>query len=148
MKFFALSLAATLWVCCDGCTVFIVGKKASKDGSVMISHSNDGEFETDPRLIKIPAADYPSGSNRAVYYSPESYPRYVGYERGDIPEYFPKEGQQPFEPIGFIPQVNKTVRKILKMNFEDETKWCIGWRCLTSLTPLPSLLSLRTPMER
>eukprot|EP00592_Proboscia_alata_P007301 CAMPEP_0194354598 /NCGR_PEP_ID=MMETSP0174-20130528/2719_1 /TAXON_ID=216777 /ORGANISM="Proboscia alata, Strain PI-D3" /LENGTH=56 /DNA_ID=CAMNT_0039123601 /DNA_START=115 /DNA_END=282 /DNA_ORIENTATION=+ len=34
----------------NGCTVFFVGKDASTDGSVMITHSNDGEFDTDPRL--------------------------------------------------------------------------------------------------
>lgn len=91
------------------CTVFIVGKDASADGSVMCSHSNDGEFDTDPRLVKIPAADYPPGTSRPVYYSPESYPRYVGHER-KIAEYFPKEGEshEEFKPIGFIPQVRHT----------------------------------------
>ena len=50
----------------DGCTVFVVGKDASTDGSVMVSHSNDGEFDTDPRLVKIPAADYKPGDKRPV----------------------------------------------------------------------------------
>lgn len=78
----------------------------------MVSHSNDGEFDTDPRLVKIPAADYAEGSERPVYFSPESYPRYVGTERGIIPEYYPqKEGeeqQKEFQPIGYIPQVPHT----------------------------------------
>mmetsp|Transcript_25899 Transcript_25899/g.56764 ORF Transcript_25899/g.56764 Transcript_25899/m.56764 type:complete len:661 (-) Transcript_25899:423-2405(-) len=91
------------------CTVFVVGRNASADGSVMCSHSNDGEFDTDPRLVKVPAADYPPDSLRPVYFSPENYPRYVGYER-KIPEYYPKEGEkhESFQPIGFIPQVPHT----------------------------------------
>ena len=91
------------------CTVFVVGKDASADGSVMCSHSNDGEFDTDPRLVKVPAADYPPDSLRPVYFSPESYPRYVGYER-KIPEYYPKEGEnhESFQSIGYIPQVSRT----------------------------------------
>jgi dipeptidase len=93
----------------SACTVFIVGKDASADGSVMCSHSNDGHFDTDPRLVKVPAMEYKPGDRRPVFYSPESYPRYVGHDRG-IPEYYPKEGErhQPFEPIGYIPQVNRT----------------------------------------
>mmetsp|Transcript_30981 Transcript_30981/g.72982 ORF Transcript_30981/g.72982 Transcript_30981/m.72982 type:complete len:627 (+) Transcript_30981:130-2010(+) len=93
----------------QACTVFAVGKDASADGSVMCSHSNDGEFDTDPRLVKVPAADYPPGSRRPIYFSPESYPRYVGYER-KIPEYYPKEGEnhESFVPIGYIPQVPHT----------------------------------------
>ncbi|KAL3919149.1 MAG: hypothetical protein SGILL_003900, partial [Bacillariaceae sp.] len=108
MKIFPLVLATILWQFSNACTVFIVGKKASADGSVMVTHSNDGEFETDPRLVKIPAAEYPAGAKRPVYFSPESYPRYVGTERGDIPEYYPKDGQQAFDAIGYIPQVGNT----------------------------------------
>jgi dipeptidase len=74
----------------------------------MVTHSNDGEFETDPRLVKIPSAEYPIGAQRPVFFSPESYPRYVGTERGHIPEYYPRKGQRSFEAIGYIPQVNKT----------------------------------------
>mmetsp|Transcript_9162 Transcript_9162/g.22756 ORF Transcript_9162/g.22756 Transcript_9162/m.22756 type:complete len:624 (+) Transcript_9162:94-1965(+) len=91
------------------CTVFLVGKDASADGSVMCSHSNDGEFDTDPRLVKVPAVEYKPGDQRPIFFSPESYPRYVGLDRG-IPEYYPKEGEhhEPFEPIGYIPQVSRT----------------------------------------
>jgi len=101
-----------------GCTVFIVGKNATVDNSVLVSHSNDGEFDTDPRLVKVPAADHRPGSMRPIFFSPESYPRYVGYDRG-IPEYFPKiidadtdqehtQTQASFVPIGSIPQVPHT----------------------------------------
>jgi len=99
----------------DACTVFIVGKDASADGSVLVSHSNDGEFDTDPRLVKIPPSSSRFGSSsdgqqqrqqkmRPIFFSPESYPRYVGTDRGNIPPYAPVGNQKPFEPIGFVPE--------------------------------------------
>lgn len=91
-----------------GCTVFIVGKEASADGSVMVSHSNDGEFETDPRLVKVPAQDFgDSDAKRPVFLSPENYPRYVGHARL-VPEYYPTDDNEAFVPIGYIPQVPHT----------------------------------------
>lgn len=62
-------------------TTFVVGKKASIDGSVLATHSNDGGGTTDPRLVKITAADYPAGSARPIWVSPENYPRYIGSAR-------------------------------------------------------------------
>mmetsp|Transcript_38523 Transcript_38523/g.57751 ORF Transcript_38523/g.57751 Transcript_38523/m.57751 type:complete len:630 (-) Transcript_38523:177-2066(-) len=91
----------------EGCTVFIAGKDATVDGSVLVSHSNDGDFTTDPRLVKIPPADYPPDTLRPVYFSPEEYPRYVGTDR-NAPEYYPKSDQSSFVPIGHIPQVAHT----------------------------------------
>ena len=74
------------------------------DGSTIGSHSDDGK--TDPRLILVPRAHYPANSVRNVYWDPEDYPRYVGYERG--PGYHPLPGQNVSIPIGSIPQVNTT----------------------------------------
>lgn len=92
----------------DACTVFLAGPHATKDGSTLVSHSNDGEFETDPRLVKVPARDYPPNAQRPVYFSPENYPRYVGTERG-VPEYYPNANySSSFKPIGYIPQVSHT----------------------------------------
>jgi len=113
-RFYLLSSVSLLTLLgrrtCESCTVFIVGKDASIDGSVMVSHSNDGEFETDPRLVKVQAQDYSLDDNpmRPIFFSPENYPRYVGYER-QIPEYYPNdENPNSFEPIGYIPQVSHT----------------------------------------
>lgn len=36
----------------------LVGKLASKDGSVMATHSADGEGTTDSRLLFVPARTY------------------------------------------------------------------------------------------
>ena len=110
MKSILFLLCLNLLEFVQSCTVFIVGKDASKDGSVLVSHSNDGEFETDPRLVKVPAQDFPSNSTRPVFYSPENYPRYVGYDRG-VPEYYPNSSSSAmsiFSPIGHIPQVSHT----------------------------------------
>eukprot|EP01031_Cornospumella_fuschlensis_P029260 gene29260-35321_t len=96
-----------------GCTTFAVGQKATVDGSVMATHSNDGGGTTDGRLIRIPAQYYPPNSLRPIWNSPENYPRYVGTVRG-AEEYFPENclaGQahcHSFSPIGYIPQVNHT----------------------------------------
>lgn len=96
------------------CTTTIVGKDASADGSVMVSHSDDGL--SDPSLIYVPAMDHKPGSLRAVFYStvaldykPEwgadATHRMVTKERGpgyDIP------GIPSSVPLGFIPQVAHT----------------------------------------
>ena len=61
------------------CTNLVVGKKASKDGSVIISYSQDdyGAFEP---LRVIPAADHPAGTMHPLYHY-ES-----GNYLGEIPE--------------------------------------------------------------
>jgi dipeptidase len=110
MGWITTTITTTYITPAEACTVFLVGKDASIDGSVMVSHSNDGEFETDPRLVKIPSVVYPEPNTvRPIYFSPEGYPRYVGTGRGDIPEYYPtSSSQKDFIPIGYIPQVNHT----------------------------------------
>jgi len=49
------------------CTTTLTGKDASSDGSVMVSHSDDGLG--DGRLIYVPAMDYKPGALRSVFYS-------------------------------------------------------------------------------
>jgi dipeptidase len=96
------------WVA-DGCSVFGVGKKATKDGSVIISHSDDGDPSNDARLIYVPAKHHAPGAKRPIFYSGESFPRYVGDARG--PGYSPSpetKGYNVSKPIGYIDQVNHT----------------------------------------
>jgi dipeptidase len=89
------------------CTTVLVGKGATADGSVIATHSNDGEGTTDPRLVKIPAASWAAGSKRPIWPNPESYPRYVGTER--LAEaYYPKPGEPVSQAVGEIDQVNQT----------------------------------------
>jgi dipeptidase len=94
----------------QGCTTLLLGKKATADGSVIATHSNDGEGTTDPRLVRIPAADWPAGATRPVWPNPESYPRYVGKAR--LAEAYYPEAYHPPQPesavLGEIPQVNHT----------------------------------------
>lgn len=101
---------------CSACTTIAVGKGATVDGSVLSSHSNDGEGDTDPRLVLIPASDWPeANSTRSIFYSPESFPRYVGPDRAAIPvEAYATgngdNGPTAFVPICHIPQVSHTFK--------------------------------------
>ncbi|MFP4657709.1 MAG: dipeptidase [Desulfonatronovibrionaceae bacterium] len=114
----SLLISSLILVFCSGpvhsCTTTIVGKKASKDGSVMVSHSDDGLG--DARLIHVPAMDHEPGSRRTVYYTPCSLgykekwnksrtqrlitdTRGPGYKNPDLPQ---------SKPLGYIPQVRHT----------------------------------------
>ena len=59
----------------------------------MATHSDDGAYGADSRLLLTPAADHAPGSMRPVYYDTEDYP------------HDPSPGQKP---IGYIPEVNHT----------------------------------------
>ena len=86
MKRFSILLGASLLLMFNvqysmvhACTNLVVGKKASKDGSVIISYSQDdyGSFEP---LRVIPAADHPAGAMHPLYhYESNNY-------LGEIPE--------------------------------------------------------------
>mmetsp|Transcript_94465 Transcript_94465/g.244409 ORF Transcript_94465/g.244409 Transcript_94465/m.244409 type:complete len:611 (-) Transcript_94465:350-2182(-) len=88
------------------CTTLAVGRQASADGSVFLSHSDDAETNGDARLCYVPAADHAPGTQRPIYFAVEDYPRYVGTDRGSC--YQPQPGQAPYEPIGWIPEVAHT----------------------------------------
>jgi len=99
---FGGALASTTYAC----TTLVVGKAASADGSVLLTHSDDGENNGDARLCEIPAASHLPGKRRPIYFAFEDYPRYVGRNRG--PCYMPTGDQKPYVPIGHIPQVSQT----------------------------------------
>jgi len=90
----------------DRCTTITVGRKASKDGSTMTTHTNDCH-QCDSRVMRVPAKDHAPGSLRPVYMAENmEYPRYIGYSRG--PAYHPIGDQTPSTPIGYIPEVAHT----------------------------------------
>lgn len=110
-----LALAAPVLAC----TTTLVGKKASADGSVMVSHSDDGL--SDARLVYVPAKDHKPGSMRPVYYSAcalDYKPQWGGTPAHRIvdadraPGYAtggkPGTGDPKSVPLGFIPQVAHT----------------------------------------
>lgn len=102
------------------CTVTLVGKKASADGSVMVSHSDDGL--NDARLVYVPARDHKPGAMRPVYYSHCSLDykpqwgatvshRIVDGTRAPAYDTAAKKGRPgdpKSVPLGFIPQVAHT----------------------------------------
>lgn len=68
MKKIILTLSAILFAVVTGnaCTNFLVGKKASKDGSVFISYSADS-YGMSGFVAHFPAATYPEGAMRDIY---------------------------------------------------------------------------------
>lgn len=93
----------------------LVGKDATTDGSVLVSHSDDDAID-DRRIIYVPAMDHAPGSVRPVYYdqaslgyNPQYTPtynkRYVGRSRGPGYE---DPGLPQSIALGCIPQVPHT----------------------------------------
>ncbi|KAF0709778.1 Aste57867_5763 [Aphanomyces stellatus] len=96
----------------DRCTAILVGAKASASGSPMTTHTADCS-SCDFRLAKVPPQQHAPGSMRNVPLLRQTYPRYVGKDRG-APEYFKENLDQGFYDwhetpiIGQIPQVETT----------------------------------------
>jgi dipeptidase len=85
----------------EGCTVILVGKKASTDGSVMVTHTADCGL-CDWTFRYIPAEDHEPGSMRKIYHIDQikTWPPEVG-QKWDV---VLKEGFTGLE----IPQVLRT----------------------------------------
>ena len=108
--FIAVAISLPAWAC----TVTLTGKKATLDGSVMVSHSDDGL--SDARMIYVPAMNHKPGSLRPVFYAhyaldykpqwgASETQRMMTRDRGpgyDTP------GVPPSIPLGYIPQVPHT----------------------------------------
>jgi len=127
------------------CTVIAVGKHATSDGSVMVTHANDGM--RDFRVVRVPGQHYPDNTQRAVYYDysangylPEyggvPYLRYVGYDRG--PAYV-NQKLPANKPIGYIPQVPQTYTYYEgTYGIMNEKQLSIGeTTCPSKVTPKP-----------
>jgi dipeptidase len=74
----------------DGCTVIAVGKKASADGSVILSHTDAGP---DSRVYVVPAAKHKAGATTPVYWGIQDAKRPL---------------RDDGEVLGTIPQVPET----------------------------------------
>jgi len=88
----------------EACTVIIVGKNASVDGSVMSTHTCDCGV-CDWTFRYIPAADWPAGSTRKIYHIDQffAYPPDVGLKWEKIRDNFSGlEIPQPAHTFGYI----------------------------------------------
>ena len=117
-KMFVVFIAALLSLLfispSPACTIMAVGKNASTDGSVMVSHTNDGL--SDPRAIYIPAMDHPKGAKRAIFYSHNALgfkPEYgasqtVRLNTKELGPGYDAPNAPKSVPIDYIPQVEHT----------------------------------------
>ena len=115
------------WVLLPGggalaCTVLFAGRSATQDGSVMASHSDDGEGDSDPRVVRVDAKKFPSKTSyprrnpnsqqnlRNIRPDVETFPRFVGSGYGET--YEPTQPwnakYKPTTPVGSIEQVEST----------------------------------------
>jgi len=74
------------------CTIIVVGKTASADGSIIISHTDTGQ---DSRIFVVPAMTFKPGEKAAVYWGIQDADRPL-HDDGEI--------------LGYIPQVEKTYK--------------------------------------
>ncbi|EOD33533.1 hypothetical protein EMIHUDRAFT_229695 [Emiliania huxleyi CCMP1516] len=98
-RVFIALLAASLGTA-KACTAYAAGKGATKDGSVIVSHSDDGAGSSDHDLSDNATAWRP------VWPDDEDWPRFVGKSRGST--YEPLPGQSLTKPAGFVKQVAHT----------------------------------------
>ncbi len=111
-----VSLTLAFFVPVFACTTTLVGKKASADGSVLVSHSDDAMG--DQRLVYVPAKDHEPGSMRQIYYSHCAMgfkPEWGGNQvfrlnaKDIAPAYDMTSTDVPLSvPLGAIPQVPHT----------------------------------------
>jgi len=97
------------------CTTIAIGNKSTKDGSTLISYNADCA-ECDWRVNKVPARDWPSGSQRPVYLLSGTYPLHVRDDHGttwyidnlEQSEYTEQWKDMKGTILGYIPQVDHT----------------------------------------
>ncbi len=87
------------------CTTMLITKGATKDGSVIVAHTDDDEFG-DQRLVYVPAKDYPKNAKRPLYkFDTSNYPRYVGTSLSTA---YDLSNYPATKPLGYIDQVEHT----------------------------------------
>lgn len=107
----------------EACTVIGIGREASADGSVMVAHTDDSGGMGDPRLVHVPARDWPAGAMRPVYLSIADYPRLIAPDRApDYSPASPAHANLPWAtPLGAIPQVHCTTA------LRTAPRWAADW---------------------
>ena len=109
------AMLSLMGVSAEACTVMVVTKGASEDGSMIVAHSNDGRG-AEMNLIHVPAKDHPKGSMRPVYPTAvalDEMPEYNAFEQPNLvaperSEEYDFPGKPHTKPIGFIPEVEHT----------------------------------------
>ena len=99
----------------EACTIMLVTKGASTDGSVFVSHSNDG-FGADPNVAFIPAKNHKKGSLRPVYPTAAAVGELPEYNYFNVPQLVAPERSDDYnfpdkpltKAIGYIPEVEHT----------------------------------------
>lgn len=105
----ALAVSAVLVGSAFGCTAMMAGKKATVDGSTMVSHTADGWY--DHRLQIIPGRKWDNGATAPVY-------KNLCYQTIPI---------KPLNKVGEIPQVEETYTYFnVGYPFMNEHKLMIG----------------------
>ena len=110
-----LTMSLLLGASAEACTVMVVTKGASEDGSMMVSHSNDG-YDGEVNLAYVPAKDHPAGSMRPVYASAAALGAMPEYNTYDQPNLVAPERSEDYDfpgrprtrAIGYIPEVEHT----------------------------------------
>jgi len=109
--------------CFAQCTCIAVGKKASADGSCMITHNDDSDTG-DVRLWIIPAADWPKGATKEIVIDSHSYGDFGKYPHGNFPH---KEAYGEGKVYGEMPRVPHTYRYFhCRYSFMNEKGLAIG----------------------
>lgn len=113
----AIGLAALSLVNVDAeaCTIMLVTKGASADGSVIVSHSNDG-FGSDQNVAFVPAKNHKRGTLRPVYPSAAAVDELPEYNCFFVPYLVAPERSEAYnypdkpqtKPVGYIPEVEHT----------------------------------------
>ncbi|KAF0697528.1 Aste57867_11793 [Aphanomyces stellatus] len=109
LSLFALTTVAAAVRKPSSCSVILVGAKSSATGSPITTHTNDCS-ECDFRLAKVPQQTHAANSMRNIPLLHQTYPRYVGTDRGAA-TYFKENLEKGFfnwtetPIIGQIPQV-------------------------------------------